>query len=121
MVCGKWVFDFVCGLGFVGIVVMKVGVCFCWFVDIDFFVVIVLELNVVLNNVVLFLEEIDLIVGGLIDGEVVFCGDVFYDCYMVEKVLIFLDWMLDEMVMVYVGDFGCLYLLEYRLMEFVDY
>lgn len=118
---GKRVLDFACGSGLVGIAAMKAGARSCWSVDIDPFAITASKLNAALNNVALSPEEIDLTDGGSIGAEVAFCGDVFYDRHMAEKVLTFLDRMLKKNVTVYVGDPGRSYLPEHRLTELGEY
>lgn len=120
-VAGKRVLDFACGSGLVGIAAMMSGAASCHAVDIDDFAVAATKLNAELNGVTLTVEAADLTESGTPEADIVFCGDVFYDKPMAEKILVFLDRLLETGADVMVGDPGRSYLPHARLTEVADY
>jgi predicted nicotinamide N-methyase len=121
LVAGKRVLDFACGSGLVGIAAMLAGARSCHAVDIDPLALAAAELNADLNNVVLSLEATDITGSAPPDTDIAFCGDVFYDKQMAEKVLGFVDRMLENNIEVIVGDPGRSYLPAPRLTELAAY
>jgi predicted nicotinamide N-methyase len=121
LVAGKNVLDFACGSGLVGIAAMKAGAQSCHGVDIDPVATTAARLNAALNNVDLSLEVADITASELPEYDLVFCGDVFYDKAMAEKVLGFVDRLLEKNIEVIVGDPGRSYLPAPRLTELAAY
>lgn len=121
LVAGKRILDFACGSGLVGIAAMKAGATSCLSVDIDPFAAVASELNADLNGVALTAQTADITGSPLPEADIVFCGDVFYDKPMADKVLGFLDRFLDAGADVLVGDPGRSYLPRTRLAELADY
>ncbi|MHA7776217.1 class I SAM-dependent methyltransferase [Roseibium sp. M-1] len=121
LVAGKRVVDFACGSGLVGIAAMKAGAASCHAVDIDAFALTATKLNAALNGVEISTEVADITAGAPPEVDVVFCGDVFYDKPMADKVLAFLDRLLAAGIDVLVGDPGRSYLPVARLDELAAY
>jgi predicted nicotinamide N-methyase len=121
LVKGKRVVDFACGSGLVGIAAMKAGAASCHAVDIDAFALTATRMNAALNHVEISTETADITAGDPPEADLVFCGDVFYDKPMAEKVLAFLDRLLANGIEVYVGDPGRSYLPSARLTELAAY
>ncbi|MET1415795.1 methyltransferase [Roseibium sp. HPY-6] len=121
LVAGKAVLDFACGSGLVGIAAMKAGARSCHAVDIDPFALEATRLNASLNGVDLTRQAADITSEPLPDVDVVFCGDVFYDKQMAEKVVGFVDRLNAADISVFVGDPGRSYLPRERLVELADY
>ncbi len=121
LVKGKRVVDFACGSGLVGIATMLAGAKSCHAVDIDPFAVTAAGLNAELNNVSMTFEEGDITSLPAPEADIVFCGDVFYDQKMANRILKFLDTLLDKGLEVYVGDPGRTYLPHERLDELETY
>ena len=117
LVKGKRVVDFACGSGLVGIAAMKAGAASCHAVDIDTFALTATRLNAALNHVEISTETADITAAEPPQADLVFCGDVFYDKPMADKVLAFLDRLLANGIEVYVGDPGRSYLPTARLSE----
>ncbi len=118
---GKRVVDFACGSGLVGIAAMKAGATSCHAVDIDAFALTATRMNAALNDVEVTTETADITAGEPPEADLVFCGDVFYDKPMADKVLAFLDRLLTNGIEVYVGDPGRSYLPSARLTELAAY
>ncbi|MBN9674002.1 class I SAM-dependent methyltransferase [Roseibium aggregatum] len=121
LVAGKHVLDFACGSGLVGIAAMKAGAVGCHAVDVDPMALAAARLNADLNGVSLSLETADITDGLPPDAGIVFCGDVFYDKAMAERVLSFLYRLVDAGKEVIVGDPGRSYLPTARLTELAEY
>jgi len=121
LVRGKRIVDFACGSGLVGIAAMMAGAASCRAVDIDRFAVVAAGLNAELNGVVLTCERADVTGLPAPEADIVFCGDVFYDQQMTNRVLTFVDTLLDAGIDVYVGDPGRSYLPKNRLTELACY
>ncbi len=121
LVAGKRVVDFACGSGLVGIAAMKAGAASCHAVDIDPYALTATRLNAALNEVEITTETADITTGEPPQADLVFCGDVFYDKPMADKVLAFLDRLLANNIEVYVGDPGRSYLPSSRLIELAAY
>ncbi|MTH99304.1 methyltransferase [Roseibium sp. RKSG952] len=115
LVRGKRILDFASGSGLVGIACMKSRATACLCVDIDPFAKCAGELNADLNSVSLTYLCEDMLDAPVPDVDVLFCGDVFYDKPMADKVLAFLDKALASGLEVYVGDPGRSYLPKDRL------
>lgn len=115
LVAGKSVTDFACGSGLVGIAALLAGAKSCHAVDIDSFAIEATLLNAELNDVTLSAEQADITGGDPLETDLFFCGDVFYDKNMTDKVLAFLDRTLDRGTPVLVGDPGRSYLPKKRL------
>ena len=121
LVAGKRVVDFACGSGLVGIAAMKAGALSCHAVDIDTFAVTATKLNAALNGVEISTEAADITAAAPPQADVIFCGDVFYEKPMAEKVLAFLDRLLATDIDVLIGDPGRSYLPTKRLIELAAY
>lgn len=121
MVAGKSVVDFACGSGLVGIAAMKAGASTCLGVDIDAFAIEAGRLNAELNGVTITFTQDDITDGEPPHAEVFFCGDVFYEKPMAEKVLPFLDRLLENGAPVFIGDPGRSYLPKERLERLATY
>ncbi|MEJ8475787.1 class I SAM-dependent methyltransferase [Roseibium algae] len=121
IVRGKSVLDFASGSGLVGIAAMMAGAKSCHAVDIDPFALEAGRLNAPLNNVSVTFEQADITDRPLPDVNVVFCGDVFYDKTMADKVLSFIDKFLTNGTPVFVGDPGRSYLPNERLQHIETY
>jgi len=121
LVRGKRVLDFACGSGLVGIAAMMAGAAACHAVDIDPFALVATQLNAELNGVVLSCEAADITDRDPPETGIVFCGDVFYDKSMADKVLGLIDRFLDRGTDVLVGDPGRSYLPKSRLTELAVY
>lgn len=121
LVAGKRVIDFACGSGLVGIAAMMAGAASCHAVDIDPFALAATGLNAELNGVVLSLEMADITASPPPEADIVFCGDVFYDREMADKVLDLMDRLLDRGTNILVGDPGRSYLPNTRLTELARY
>jgi predicted nicotinamide N-methyase len=121
LVAGKSVTDFACGSGLVGIAALLAGAKSCHAVDIDSFAIEATLLNAGLNGVTLSAEQADITGGNPLETDLFFCGDVFYDKTMTDKVLAFLDRTLDRGTAVLVGDPGRSYLPKKRLELLVTY
>ncbi|WP_346909262.1 methyltransferase [uncultured Roseibium sp.] len=115
LVAGKSVTDFACGSGLVGIAAMLGGAKSCHAVDIDSFAIEATLLNAELNGVTLSAEQADITGGDPLETDLFFCGDVFYDKNMTDKVLAFLDRTMERGTPVLVGDPGRSYLPKKRL------
>lgn len=115
LVAGKRILDFACGGGVVGIAAMLAGATTCHAVDVDPFAIEAGRLNADLNGVSVTFEQRDITGNSAVDEDVLFCGDVFYDRAMAEKVLTFLDRILENGIPVLVGDPGRSYLPGERL------
>lgn len=121
LVAGKRVIDFACGSGLVGIAAMKAGAASCHAVDIDTFALTATKLNAALNGVEISTEAADITASAPPQADVIFCGDVFYEKPMAEKVLAFLDRLLATDIDVLIGDPGRSYLPTKRLVELAAY
>jgi len=121
LVAGKQVLDFACGSGLVGIAAMMSGARSCHAVDIDSFALAATELNAELNGVELSFEIGDITAFPLPAAQIVFCGDVFYDKQMTDRILPFLDRLVDAGIDVLVGDPGRSYVPIDRLEELAAY
>lgn len=121
LVSDKRVLDFACGSGLVGIAAMMAGAASCHAVDIDPFALAAAELNADLNGVMLSFETADITASEPPAADIVFCGDVFYDKYMADKVMDLIDRLLARGTEVLVGDPGRSYLPKSRLTELADY
>lgn len=121
LVRGKRVLDFACGSGLVGIAAMMAGAKACHAVDIDPVALAASRLNAQLNNVALELECADLTDASPPVADIAFCGDVFYDKPMAEKVLRFLDRLLAGGMDVVIGDPGRSYLPSERLTQLAEF
>ncbi|WP_428670531.1 class I SAM-dependent methyltransferase [Roseibium sp.] len=121
LVSDKRVLDFACGSGLVGIAAMMAGAASCHAVDIDPFALAAAELNADLNGVMLSFETADITASEPPAADIVFCGDVFYDKYMADKVMDLIDRLLARGTEVLVGDPGRSYLPKPRLTELADY
>ncbi len=115
LVAGKSVTDFACGSGLVGIAALLAGAQSCHAVDIDSFAIEATLLNAALNGVTLSAEQADITGGDPLETDLLFCGDVFYDKNMADKVLAFLDRTMERGTPVLVGDPGRSYLPKNRL------
>ena len=115
LVAGKTVTDFACGSGLVGIAALIAGAKSCHAVDIDSFAIEATRLNADLNGVEISVEQADITDAGPLETDLLFCGDVFYDKTMADKVLAFLDRTLDRGTPVLIGDPGRSYLPKDRL------
>lgn len=118
---GKSVIDFACGSGLVGIAAMKAGARSCLCVDIDLFAIEATRLNASLNAVNVETKAIDMTTGAPPPVDILFCGDVFYDREMAEKVIGFLDLAIEAGTQVLVGDPGRSYLPKNRLGHLATY
>jgi len=114
LVAGKSVTDFACGSGLVGIAAMLAGARSCHAVDIDGFAIEAALANAELNGVGISAEQADITGGDPLQTDLFFCGDVFYDKTMADKVLAFLDRTLERDTPVLVGDPGRSYLPRKR-------
>ncbi len=121
LVEGRQVLDFACGSGLVGIAAMMAGAASCHAVDIDPFALAAAELNADLNGVKLSFETADITASEPPAADIVFCGDVFYDKHMADKVMDLIDRLLARGTEVLVGDPGRSYLPKSRLTELADY
>lgn len=121
LVTGKKVLDFACGSGLVGIAAMMAGARACHAVDIDPFAIAAAELNAGLNHVKLSLQVADITRLPAPEADIIFCGDVFYDREMANKVLPFMDRLLKDGIDVLVGDPGRSYVPTVRLEELAVY
>jgi predicted nicotinamide N-methyase len=121
LVAGKRVVDFACGSGLVGIAAMKAGAASCHAVDIDRFALTATRLNAALNGVDISTEAADITASAPPQADLIFCGDVFYEKPMAEKVLAFLDRLLETDIDVLIGDPGRSYLPTRRLVELAAY
>ncbi|PVB61513.1 methyltransferase [Labrenzia sp. 011] len=121
LVRGRRVLDFACGSGLVGIAAMMAGATSCHAVDIDPFALAAAGLNAELNGVALSLEMADITASPPPDADIVFCGDVFYDRAMADKVTGLLDRLLERGTDVLVGDPGRSCLPKTRLTELAVY
>jgi len=121
LVAGKRVVDFACGSGLVGIAAMKAGAASCHAVDIDTFALTATKLNAALNGVEISTEAADITASAPPQADIIFCGDVFYEKPMAEKVLAFLDRLLATDIDVLIGDPGRSYLPTRRLVELAAY
>ncbi|WP_428643479.1 class I SAM-dependent methyltransferase [Roseibium sp.] len=121
LVSDKRVLDFACGSGLVGIAAMMAGAASCHAVDIDPFALAAAELNADLNGVMLSFETADITASEPPAADIVFCGDVFYDKYMADKVMDLIDRLLARGTEVLVGDPGRSYLPKSLLTELADY
>ncbi|WP_346892404.1 methyltransferase [uncultured Roseibium sp.] len=115
LVAGKSVVDFACGSGLIGIAALRAGASSCHAVDIDGFAIEAARLNAELNGVSVSVERADITEGDPLETDLFFCGDVFYDKNMADKVLAFLDRTLATGTPVFVGDPGRSYLPKDRL------
>lgn len=115
LVAGTSVTDFACGSGLVGIAAMLAGAKSCRAVDIDSFAIEATLANADLNGVKISVEQADITAGDPPETDLFFCGDVFYDKTMADKVLAFLDRTLDRGTPVLIGDPGRSYLPKERL------
>lgn len=115
LVAGKSVTDFACGSGLVGIAALLAGAKSCHAVDIDSYAIEATLLNAELNGVTLTAEQADITGGNPLETDLFFCGDVFYDKNMTDKVLAFLDRAMERGTPVLVGDPGRSYLPKQRL------
>jgi len=120
-VAGRRIVDFACGSGLVGIAAMKAGAASCHAVDIDPFALTATRLNADLNKVTVSVETADITETTVPDADLVICGDVFYDRQMADRVIGFLDRLLEAGVEVLVGDPGRSYLPHDRLSELAAY
>ncbi|WP_422378523.1 class I SAM-dependent methyltransferase [Roseibium sp.] len=121
LVRGKRVVDFACGSGLVGIAAMLAGASACHAVDIDPFALVATSLNAAENGVTLTIETADITEAAVPQADLVICGDVFYDRAMADRVLPFLDRLLEAGTDVLVGDPGRSYLPKDRLEELAAY
>ncbi|TYC49732.1 methyltransferase [Rhodobacterales bacterium] len=121
LVAGRKVLDFACGSGLVGIAAMKAGAASCHAVDIDPFALVASQLNAELNGVSMTYQAADITGDEVPDLDIAFCGDVFYDKPMADKVISLLDRLLERGTEVIVGDPGRSYLPRTRLEELADY
>lgn len=121
LVTGKKVLDFACGSGLVGIAAMMAGARACHAVDIDPFAIAAAELNAGLNHTKLSLQVADITGLPAPEADIVFCGDVFYDREMANKVLPFMDRLLKDGIDVLVGDPGRSYVPTAQLEELAVY
>lgn len=121
LVAGKSVLDFASGSGLVGIAAMKAGARSCRCVDIDPFALVAGQMNAGLNGVAIICSDENILDGPVPDIDVLFCGDVFYDKQMADRVLGFLDRLMTTGIPVYVGDPGRSYLPRARLTELATY
>jgi predicted nicotinamide N-methyase len=121
MVRGKTVLDFATGSGLVAIAAMMAGAKSCRAVDIDPFALEAGRLNAALNGVSITFEQADITIGPVPEAEVVFCGDVFYDKQMAERILMFIDRILESAIPVFIGDPGRSYLPKQRLSHIATY
>ena len=121
LVAGKSVTDFACGSGLVGIAAMLAGAASCHAVDIDAFAVEAALANADLNDVTLSAEQTDITGGDPLATDLFFCGDVFYDKNMADKVLAYLDRLLETGTPVLIGDPGRSYLPKERLERLATY
>lgn len=121
LVRGKRVVDFACGSGLVGIAAMLAGASACHAVDIDPFALVATSLNAAENGVTLTIETADITEAAVPRADLVICGDVFYDRTMADRVIPFLDRLLEAGTDVLVGDPGRSYLPKDRLEELAVY
>ncbi|WP_417695419.1 class I SAM-dependent methyltransferase [Roseibium sp.] len=115
IVAGKQILDLASGSGVVGIAAMLAGAAHCQAVDIDPFAAHAARANAALNNVMLDVVDRDITGDGPPPVDVIFCGDVFYEQPMAEKILPFIDRALTAGISVFVGDPGRSYLPRERL------
>ena len=118
---GKAVVDFACGSGLVGIAAMMAGATSCLAVDIDAFAIEAGKLNAQLNDVAITFTQADITEGEPPPADVFFCGDVFYEKAMADKVLAFLNRLLAKGVPVFIGDPDRSYLPKDRLAHLETY
>ncbi len=117
---GRYVFDFACGSGLVGIAAMKAGARRVLACDIDAFAVTATELNAAANGVAIEAMCADLV--GLDDSwDVVLAGDVCYERDAAERIIDWLDGLRRRGAFVLIGDPGRNYLPKGRLEKIVEY
>ncbi|NRG16884.1 methyltransferase [Rhizobiales bacterium] len=121
IVAGKRVFDFAAGSGLVGIAAAKAGAAKVTASEIDDYAIAAIELNGELNGIRLETTFADVTQGDIPEADVMFCGDVFYEKPMAERVVAFLDRLLKRGVPVYIGDPGRSYLPKERLVGLATY
>ncbi|WP_312846819.1 class I SAM-dependent methyltransferase [Stappia sediminis] len=121
IVAGKRVFDFAAGSGLVGIAAAKAGASNVAASEIDDYAIAAIELNAELNGVQLETAATDITAGKLPEAEVMFCGDVFYEKSMADRITAFLDRLTGRGVPVYIGDPGRSYLPKERLERLATY
>lgn len=121
IVAGKRVFDFAAGSGLVGIAAAKAGAARVAASEIDDYAITAIELNAAINGVRLDTTSADITRGDIPEADVMFCGDVFYEKPMAERIVTFLDRLLERGIPVYIGDPGRSYLPRERLERLATY
>ncbi|WP_417687791.1 class I SAM-dependent methyltransferase [Roseibium sp.] len=121
LVAGKKVLDFASGSGIVGIAAMLAGAASCLAVDVDPFAIEAGKLNAEINGVTIAFEQGDITDAPLPTADLVFCGDVFYDKPMADRIIAFLDRLLADGIPVMIGDPGRSYLPRERLEHLATY
>lgn len=116
----KYILDFACGSGLVGIAAMKAGARKVLACDIDYLAVSATELNAKANAVQLDVLCADLI--GLDDGwDVILVGDICYERETAEKVIQWLETLRKKGREVLIGDPGRSYLPQKLLTKIMCY
>lgn len=115
IVAGKRVFDFAAGSGLVAIAAARAGAAAVTASEIDRFALAAIGINAELNGVAVTVTGEDVTAGAAPSVDVLFCGDVFYEKPMAERVLAWLDRALAAGIVVYVGDPDRSYLPKERL------
>lgn len=115
LVAGRRVFDFATGSGLVAIAAARAGAASVTACDIDRFARTATALNAELNGVRIDFAEGDCLKEPPPQTDILFCGDVFYEKPMAERVLGWLDQALAAGIDVYIGDPGRTYLPTDRL------
>jgi predicted nicotinamide N-methyase len=100
---------------------MKTGAQSVLAADIDLFSVAAMAANAALNNVQLAISSDDLLVHPPPEVDVILVGDLFYEKYVAEKCMTWLEQAKAQNIEIFIGDPGRSYLPKTSLRKIAEY